>query len=102
MDNVLIVAPDDTIRRLLELQLGLLGRGVAWSGPIPPAQTDIACGLAIVDPAARGALDFARGAGIPLVFVSAVGPTPETRALDPRAHLTMPFGLDELARAVSR
>ena len=102
MDNVLIVAPDETIRRLLELQLGLLGRGVAWSGAIPPAQTDIACELAIVDPSAPGALDFARGAGVPLVFVSAVGPTAETRALDPRAHLTMPFGLDELARAVSR
>jgi hypothetical protein len=88
MDNVLIVAADETIRRLLEVQLGLLGRIVAWSGAAPPSGTDTACDLAIIDPAAPGALDFARGAGVPFVLVSAAGPTLQTRSLGARAHLT--------------
>jgi CheY-like chemotaxis protein len=98
--SVLIVEPDETIRKLLELQLGLLRHTVVWSGAEPPADGLHGAALAIVDPAAPGALEFAAQAGIALVFVSAVEPTSQSRALAPRAHLTMPFRLAELARAL--
>jgi hypothetical protein len=100
MSSVLIVEPDETIRQLLELQLGLLRRPVAWSGPEPPPDGLHGAEIAIVDPAAAGALEFAARAGIPLVFVSVVEPTRETRELAPRAHLTMPFYLADLARVL--
>jgi hypothetical protein len=100
VSSVLIVEPDETIRQLLELQLGLLRRPVAWSGGEPPADGLHGAEVAIVDPAAPGALEFAAEAGIPLVFVSAVEPTRETCALGPRAHLTMPFHLADLARVL--
>jgi hypothetical protein len=100
MKNVVIVVPDETIRRLLEVQLGLLGHRVAWSGDAPPAETPAGAEVALVDPGAPGALEFARAGDVPFVFVSALEPTSETRALAPRAHLTMPYGLEELAAAV--
>jgi CheY-like chemotaxis protein len=98
--SVLVVAPDETIRRLLEDQLRVLGRPVAWSGAEPPTDGLHGADVAIVDPAARRALEFAAEAGLPLVLVSVREPTSETRALEPRAHLTLPFGLDELAAAL--
>jgi hypothetical protein len=97
--SVLIVEPDETIRRLLEVQLGALGQAVTWSGPEPPTDGLHGAEVAIVDPDASGGLDFATRIGLPLVLVSAREPTAETRALAPRAHLTLPFGLDELASA---
>jgi hypothetical protein len=99
MAGVLIVEPDETIRRLLEVQVRALGQAVAWSGAEPPADGLHGAGVAIVDPDARGGLEFAAAAGLPLVLVSAREPTADTRALEPRAHLTLPFGLDELGAA---
>ena len=97
---MLIVEPDETIRRLLEVQLRALGKTVAWSGSDPPTDGLHGAVVAIVDPDARGGLEFAAAAGLPLVLVSALEPTEATRALEPRAHLTLPFGLDELDAAV--
>jgi hypothetical protein len=100
MASVLIVEPDETIRRLLEVQVWALGNAVAWSGPEPPTDGLHGAGVAIVDPDARGALAFAAAVGLPLVLVSAQEPTTATRALAPHAHLTLPFGLDELGAAI--
>jgi len=100
MKNVVIVVPDETIRRLLEVQLGLLGHRVTWSGAAPPSEKPAAVEVAVVDPGAPGALEFVRDGDVPFVFLSALEPTRETRALAPQAHLTMPYGLEELAAAL--
>src|SRR5207244_7112722 len=89
--------PDETIRRLLEVQLDLLGYRVAWSGAAPPGETLAGVDVAVVDPGAPGAVEFVRDGEVPCVFVSALEPTRETRALEPRAHLTMPYSLDDRA-----
>ena len=90
MKNVVIVVPDETIRRLLEVQLGLLGHRVTWSGAAPPSEKPAAAEVAVVDPGAPGALEFVRDGDVPFVFLSALEPTREkgvSRAVSEIARL---------------
>jgi len=92
MTRVLLLQPDESLRALLEAQLGFLGHEPVTSGEYEAA---------IVDPAAAGALDVVSGSSVPVIFVSSREPTEATRALSPAAHLTLPYELDDLARALA-
>ena len=102
MTTILILEHDPAVRRLLELQVRRLGRKpVLWLGA-DPAEFDVA----LVEPAWHPAALFARRLSVerrqtPLVFVSVLEPRPETRALQPVAHLVKPVRLAELDRALS-
>jgi hypothetical protein len=100
-DNLVVVLADPSLRRLVEIQLQALGQATTWSGAAPPA-AGLDCDVAIVDPAAPGALELAAAAPARLVFVSALEPTAASRALAPVAHLTLPYRLAELAEALGR
>jgi CheY-like chemotaxis protein len=95
--RILIFEPDPAVRQLLETQVEYLGFEVA--------SEDEHFDIALVETARREGLELARRLrralpGVPLVIASTRGPNPDTRRLDPHAHLAKPFGLRLLGSAL--
>lgn len=97
MISVIIFEPDPCVRQLLETQAEYLGFEVA--------SQDGHFDIALVETAVHEGLEFARRLrralpDVPLVIASIRSPNPETRRLDPYAHLVKPFGLRLLGSAL--
>lgn len=106
MAAVLVVERDPQVRELLLLQLRHLGHdaldgGASGEGPDAGADYDLVV-LEPVDPNARlfGSVLAEVRQDLPILLLSIEGPTAETGALRPVAHLVKPVLLEELGRAV--
>jgi CheY-like chemotaxis protein len=104
--SVLVHEYDEHVRSLLEAQLAALGHEAFLIGEGSMAWQSRHFDVAVVETATSRGLYLARELrasrpDTPLVFVSVIGPTGETRALAPTAHLVKPARLAELGRAVA-
>jgi hypothetical protein len=100
--TILIVDPDSATRSLLELLCERLGHAAIgpreWVGGMEPD-------LLLLEPASRPGLRLARGVRrrfphLPILCVSIDGPSGETIALRPAAHVMKPFRRSQLERAL--
>lgn len=104
MATILIVDPDPATRSLLELLCERLGhRPIGAREWVDGQEPD----LLLLEPASRPGVRLARGLrrrfpDLPILCVSIDGPTGETVALGPRAHLMKPFRRNQLERAVEQ
>jgi DNA-binding response OmpR family regulator len=101
MATILIAEPHDELAHLVAIVIGRLGHEpVVWEGrPTPPSD------LLVLEPADPSALAFAREQrafrpGLPILCVSILPPSDETRSLAPADHLLKPFRLAELEAAI--
>lgn len=106
MASVLVHEYDEHVRSLLEAQLAALGHDALLIGEASGAWESRHFDVAVVETATSPGLRLARELratrpDTPLVFVSVMGPTDETRALAPAAHLVKPVRLAELGRALA-
>jgi two-component SAPR family response regulator len=100
--TVLIVDPDSAIRSLLEVLCERLGHTAIgpreWLEGVEPD-------LLLLEPASRPGMRLARGVRrrfprLPILCVSIDGPSGETIALGPAAHVMKPFRRSQLERAL--
>lgn len=104
MTPILVVESNVPVRCLLEVICEHLGHEpVSWEGG--PAITGAGLGLVIAEPAEPEALRIVRELRatqpeLPIVFVSSLPPTAETRALEPRAHVLKPASLAGIEAAI--
>jgi CheY-like chemotaxis protein len=104
--SVLVHEYDEHVRSLLEAQLAALGHEALLIGEGSMAWQFRHFDVAVVETATSPGLHLARELhatrpDTPLVVVSVIGPTDETRALAPTAHLVKPVRLAELGRALA-
>jgi CheY-like chemotaxis protein len=100
--TILIVDPDSATRSLLELLCERLGHTAIgpreWVEGLEPD-------LLLLEPASRPGLRLARGVRrrfphLPILCVSIDGPSGDTIALGPAAHVMKPFRRSQLERAL--
>ena len=100
--TILIVDPDSATRSLLELLCERLGHTTIgpreWLDGVEPD-------LLLLEPASRPGLRLARGVRrrfpqLPILCVSIDGPSGDTIALAPSAHVMKPFRRSQLERAL--
>jgi CheY-like chemotaxis protein len=102
--TILIVDPDPATRSLLELLCQRLGhRPIGSREWIDGVEPD----LLLLEPASRPGVLLARGfrrrfPQLPILCVSIDGPSAETMALNPVAHVMKPFRRSQLERALEQ
>jgi CheY-like chemotaxis protein len=102
--TILIVDPDPATRSLLELLCQRLGhRPIGSREWIDGVEPD----LLLLEPASRPGVRLARGfrrrfPHLPILCVSIDGPSAETMALAPVAHVMKPFRRSQLERALEQ
>jgi CheY-like chemotaxis protein len=104
--SVLVHEYDEHVRSLLEAQLAALGHEAFLIGEGSMAWQSRHFDVAVVETATSRGLCLARELrasrpDTPVVVVSVIGPTDETRALAPTDHLVKPVRLAELGRALA-
>jgi DNA-binding response OmpR family regulator len=103
MARILISEPHPDLRVLLEAVVRRAGHEPVGHGELT---SDDAPSVMILEPASADGLAAAAGLrrrleDLPIILTSILPPNPETRALDPVAHLLKPFRLGELEAAIS-
>jgi CheY-like chemotaxis protein len=100
--TILIVDPDSATRSLLELLCERLGhRAIGPREWLDGEEPD----LLMLEPASKPGVRLARGfrrrfPHLPILCVSIDGPSGDTQALDPVAHVMKPFRRNQLERAL--
>lgn len=104
MSLILIAQPTGAVHELFHIVLGLHGHE-ALDHDAPGAVDHSGLDVLIVDPSWPDGLGYAQRLRnvlpeLPIICISVHAPTPAAQALQPVAHLSMPFPLGELDRAV--
>ena len=103
MARILIAEPHAELRELLAVICERLGHeAIRWHGGDAPE-----VGLLLFEPADAPSFTLAQrlraaDAGLPMIDVSMLPPSAETRALSPASHLLKPFSLEQLEGALER
>jgi CheY-like chemotaxis protein len=100
--RILILESQPEIRELVERVAERLGHEAVTDEPADGVRID----AVVLEPEGRQALELAtrlrsREPNLPMICTSIAPPTPQTRALEPCAHLLKPYTLRDLSQALS-